>query len=121
MWSQSLSRQCCCFLGLQVSVPQHRLTPLKTAWLSLYQPITDNLKLDMRMNLKTRKVGCTAPDTSLPLPLSPRRARNQRAEAGCPAQVEIKTTPKTADAGHLQKAADFVHAYILGACHACPA
>ena len=29
-------------------------------------------------------------------------------------QVEIKTTPKTADIGHLQKAADFVHAFILG-------
>ena len=47
--------------GAQVSVPQHRLTPLKTAWLSLYQPITDNLKLDMRMNLKTRKVVHAAP------------------------------------------------------------
>ena len=29
-------------------------------------------------------------------------------------QVEIKTTPKTVDVGHLQKAADFVHAFILG-------
>jgi len=29
--------------------------------------------------------------------------------------VEIKTTKDTADVGHLQKAADFVHAYILGA------
>ncbi|CAL8469564.1 g9105 [Coccomyxa elongata] len=67
----------------RITVPQHRMTPLKTAWLSLYQPITDNLKLDMRMNLKTRK-------------------------------VEIKTTPKTKDPGHLQKAADFVHAFIMG-------
>ena len=30
------------------------------------------------------------------------------------AQVEIKTTPQTADPGHLQKATDFLHAYILG-------
>lgn len=29
--------------------------------------------------------------------------------------MEIKTTKDTADVGHLQKAADFVHAYILGA------
>ena len=29
-------------------------------------------------------------------------------------QVEIKTTPKTKDPGHLQKAADFVHAFIMG-------
>ena len=30
-------------------------------------------------------------------------------------QVEIKTTKDTPDAGSLQKAADFVHAFILGA------
>ena len=29
-------------------------------------------------------------------------------------QVELKTTPDTPDAGYLQKAADFIHAYILG-------
>lgn len=40
----------------QVPVPQHRMTPLKNAWLQLYEPITKNLKLDMRMNLKTKKV-----------------------------------------------------------------
>lgn len=39
----------------QVTVPTHRMTPLKNAWLALYQPVTENLKLDMRMNLKTRK------------------------------------------------------------------
>lgn len=67
----------------RVSVPQHRMTPLKNSWLTLYTPVTENLKLDMRMNLKTRK-------------------------------VEIKTTEKTPDAGNLQRAADFVHAFILG-------
>lgn len=67
----------------RVSVPQHRMTPLKNNWLALYKPVTENLKLDMRMNLKTRK-------------------------------VEIKTTEKTTDGGNLQKAADFVHAFILG-------
>ncbi|GFR48020.1 hypothetical protein Agub_g9850 [Astrephomene gubernaculifera] len=67
----------------RVPVPQHRMTPLKTAWMELYKPITDNLKLDMRMNLKTKK-------------------------------VEIKTTPQTTSSDALQKAADFVHAYLLG-------
>jgi len=67
----------------RVSVPQHRMTPMKNNWLALYKPVTENLKLDMRMNLKTRK-------------------------------VEIKTTEKTTDSGNLQKAADFVHAFILG-------
>jgi hypothetical protein len=33
------------------------MTPLKTHWLELYKPITDHLKLDMRMNLKTKKAG----------------------------------------------------------------
>lgn len=36
---------------------QNRMTPLKNNWLALYKPVTENLKLDMRMNLKTRKVG----------------------------------------------------------------
>ncbi|GLC34933.1 pre-rRNA-processing protein pno1 [Pleodorina starrii] len=67
----------------RVPVPQHRMTPLKTAWMELYKPITENLKLDMRMNLKTKK-------------------------------VEIKTTSHTTSSDALQKAADFVHAYLLG-------
>lgn len=32
------------------------MTPLKTHWLALYKPITENMALDMRMNLQTRKV-----------------------------------------------------------------
>jgi RNA-binding protein PNO1 len=40
----------------RVPVPQNRMTPLKNNWLALYKPVTDNLKLDMRMNLKSRKV-----------------------------------------------------------------
>eukprot|EP00201_Polytomella_parva_P024052 CAMPEP_0175038806 /NCGR_PEP_ID=MMETSP0052_2-20121109/107_1 /TAXON_ID=51329 ORGANISM="Polytomella parva, Strain SAG 63-3" /NCGR_SAMPLE_ID=MMETSP0052_2 /ASSEMBLY_ACC=CAM_ASM_000194 /LENGTH=207 /DNA_ID=CAMNT_0016300337 /DNA_START=75 /DNA_END=698 /DNA_ORIENTATION=+ len=67
----------------RVPVPQHRLTPLKTSWMQLYTPITENLKLDMRMNLKTRK-------------------------------VEIKSTKDTILPGALQKAADFIHAFLLG-------
>lgn len=68
---------------LQVPVPTHRLTPLKAAWLDLYKPVTEVLGLDMRMNLKTRR-------------------------------VEIRTTPATPDAASLQRAADFVHAFVLG-------
>ncbi|KAJ9524449.1 hypothetical protein QJQ45_019513 [Haematococcus lacustris] len=41
----------------RVPVPQHRMTPLKTHWLELFKPITENLRLDMRMNLKTKKAG----------------------------------------------------------------
>jgi len=51
-------------LLVQVTVPQHRLTPLKNSWMSLYTPVTENMKLDMRMNLKAKKV-CAA--SSVPL------------------------------------------------------
>ena len=44
----------------QIPVPQHRLTPLKEAWLKLYEPVTQNLKLDMRMNLRSKKVSIVA-------------------------------------------------------------
>lgn len=102
----------------RVPVPQNRLTPLKNNWLALYKPVTENLKLDMRMNLKTRKVGrgglaapagggagalCRAPESTIHPSLLCFRL-----------QVEIKTTPDTPDAGNLQRAADFVHAFILG-------
>lgn len=59
------------------------MTPLKNSWLQLYNPIVEHMKLDMRMNLKTRK-------------------------------VEIKNRPETEDTGALQKAADFVQAFVMG-------
>ena len=40
----------------KVNVPQHRFTPLKEHWLALYEPVTKQMKIDMRMNLKTKKV-----------------------------------------------------------------
>eukprot|EP01023_Acetabularia_acetabulum_P024035 TRINITY_DN2329_c0_g1_i11.p1 TRINITY_DN2329_c0_g1~~TRINITY_DN2329_c0_g1_i11.p1 ORF type:complete len:266 (-),score=41.66 TRINITY_DN2329_c0_g1_i11:226-954(-) len=66
-----------------VAVPQNRMTPLKSAWMELYKPIVEVMKLDMRMNLKRRR-------------------------------MEFKTTNENPDAGELQKAADFAHAFILG-------
>lgn len=67
----------------RVTVPQHRLTPLKNSWMSLYTPVTENMKLDMRMNLKAKK-------------------------------VELKSNADTPDASSVQKAADFVQAFLLG-------
>lgn len=40
----------------KVSVPPHRYTPLKKAWLEIYNPIYEQMKIDVRMNLKSRKV-----------------------------------------------------------------
>ena len=36
----------------KVFVPAHRYTPLKENWLALYTPITEQMKIDVRMNLK---------------------------------------------------------------------
>ncbi|KAK4430403.1 RNA-binding protein PNO1 [Sesamum alatum] len=40
----------------KVSVPPHRYTPLKKAWLEIYTPIYEEMKIDIRMNLKARRV-----------------------------------------------------------------
>jgi RNA-binding protein PNO1 len=37
-----------------VQVPPHRLTPLKQHWLSLYTPIVEMLKLDIRCAARRR-------------------------------------------------------------------
>ncbi|KAL7135474.1 hypothetical protein ABFS83_11G099200 [Erythranthe nasuta] len=48
----------------KVSVPPHRYTPLKKAWLEIYTPIYEEMKIDIRMNLKARRVELkTRPDT----------------------------------------------------------
>jgi len=40
----------------KVSVPQHRMAPLKKCWVSLYTPIVSQLHLQIRMNTKTNQV-----------------------------------------------------------------
>lgn len=40
----------------KVPVPQERFTPLKKYWMQLYTPITEQMQIDMRMNLKARRV-----------------------------------------------------------------
>ncbi|GAB2230044.1 hypothetical protein Droror1_Dr00014300 [Drosera rotundifolia] len=48
----------------RVSVPPHRYTPLKKAWLDIYNPTYNEMKIDIRMNLKSRKVELkTKPET----------------------------------------------------------
>ena len=48
----------------KVSVPSHRYTPLKKVWMEIYTPIYEQMKVDIRMNLKARKVELkTRPDT----------------------------------------------------------
>lgn len=40
----------------KVAVPPHRMTPLKNVWTKVYPPLVEHLKLQVRMNLKTRTV-----------------------------------------------------------------
>ena len=40
----------------RVAVPPHRFTPLKENWMKIFSPIVDHLKLQIRLNLKTRNV-----------------------------------------------------------------
>ena len=40
----------------RVAVPQNRYTPLRKDWMSLYTPIVEQLKLDVRMNPRNRSV-----------------------------------------------------------------
>lgn len=82
----------------RIPVPQHRMTPLKNNWLALYKPVTENMKLDMRMNLKTKKVSpawwwwgwCRRPAAaSLPRPLPPHLCRRRPASA----RIRLLTRP----------------------------
>lgn len=72
------------FESRKVAVPPHRMTPLKNNWTKIYPPLVDHLKLQVRMNLKTK---------SVELRTHPKH---------------------TTDPGALQKGADFIKAFTLG-------
>ncbi|XP_039123239.1 RNA-binding protein PNO1-like [Dioscorea cayenensis subsp. rotundata] len=40
----------------KVPVPPHRFSPLKRCWMEIYTPIYEQMKIDIRMNLKARRV-----------------------------------------------------------------
>ncbi|ETN38697.1 pre-rRNA-processing protein PNO1 [Cyphellophora europaea CBS 101466] len=40
----------------KVPVPPHRMTPLKNSWPKIYPPLVEHLKLQVRMNVKSRAV-----------------------------------------------------------------
>lgn len=41
---------------MRVPVPPHRFTPLKKSWMEIYTPVFEEMKIDIRMNVKTRNV-----------------------------------------------------------------
>jgi RNA-binding protein PNO1 len=40
----------------KIPIPPHRMSPLKAAWTKIYPPLIESLKLQVRMNIKTRSV-----------------------------------------------------------------
>jgi len=49
----------------KVPIPPHRYTPLKENWMKIFTPIVEQLKLQIRFNVKTRCVELkTSPDTA---------------------------------------------------------
>eukprot|EP00164_Ancoracysta_twista_P004322 GFYU01005825.1.p1 GENE.GFYU01005825.1~~GFYU01005825.1.p1 ORF type:complete len:268 (+),score=77.15 GFYU01005825.1:100-804(+) len=48
----------------KVPVPAHRYTPLKENWMKLYTPIVVNMKLQIRMNTKTRNIELKTSDNT---------------------------------------------------------
>ncbi|KAG0248029.1 pre-rRNA-processing protein pno1 [Mortierella polycephala] len=40
----------------KIPIPPHRMTPLKNEWMKIYTPLVDHLKLQVRMNIKSKSV-----------------------------------------------------------------
>jgi RNA-binding protein PNO1 len=40
----------------KVPIPPHRMSPLKTSWSKIYPPLVEHLKLQVRMNIKSKAV-----------------------------------------------------------------
>lgn len=40
----------------KIPIPPHRMSPLKRHWLEIYQPLVEHMKLQVRMNVKSKSV-----------------------------------------------------------------
>ncbi|KAG0228396.1 pre-rRNA-processing protein pno1 [Actinomortierella wolfii] len=40
----------------KIPIPPHRMTPLKNEWMKIYTPLVEHLKLQVRMNVKSKSV-----------------------------------------------------------------
>ncbi|KAI8069432.1 hypothetical protein BC940DRAFT_297730 [Gongronella butleri] len=40
----------------RIPIPHHRMAPLKRSWMDLYSPLVEHMKLQVRMNIKSRTV-----------------------------------------------------------------
>lgn len=69
----------------RVVVPQHRLTPLRNAWEKIYEPLVKHMKLEVRMNTKTRNVELRVPSFSqcFQSPFHTRHVREPKTTVRC--------------------------------------
>ena len=113
----------------RISIPQHRMTPLKRDWVNLYTPMVEHLGLQVRMNPRRRAVELKV---SPPLSYRTLYVRPDRDPAVCHTDSgplvayiardtcmgstapTMQTSDHTVDTGSIQKGADFVKAYALG-------
>ena len=77
----------------RISVPTHRVTPLKENWLKIFNPIVENLHLQIRYKTKARQV-----EIRKPTPVN---------------RDDDDDDDRDVD-NLLQKAADFVRAFVFG-------
>ena len=88
----------------KIPIPSHRYSPLRKHWMEIYAPIVEHLKLQIRVNTKHRRVEIrvlTPSPQSYDWSLSNFYLLHQ-------------TCDETVQANALQKAADFVKAFLLG-------
>jgi RNA-binding protein PNO1 len=87
----------------KIPVPAHRYSPLKENWMKIFTPIVEHLHLQIRFNLKIRQVLPKIVELLLVL-----------VNHFLYLQVEIRTCKETPDIASIQKAADFVRAFVYG-------
>lgn len=101
----------------RIPVPPHRYTPTKEAWMQLYTPVVEHMKLQIRMNVRARQVEIKVSRVSRMTRntdrcLSWRRKGSHMNRRG--ASRMLQTCDETEEMSALQKAADFIRAFMLG-------
>lgn len=89
----------------KVSIPPHRMTPLKRDWIKIYGPLVEECGLQVRMNLKRRWVEMKVRSTC---------AFGSREEWGAKSRPPLQTSKHTPSPSSLTRASDFLAAYALG-------
>jgi RNA-binding protein PNO1 len=84
----------------KIPVPANRYTPLKENWMKIFTPVVEHLHLQIRFNLRTRNVEIKVTFLHLHCCLL--------------YEQYLQTCKETKEISALQKAADFVRAFVLG-------